>query len=468
MSYLAIGLILLASIFVTVQRGPAGTFVFVFLPVVLMFSSIPSLAIPILPDMTSMHAVTYGVLLGMMIVGKLPSFRPHPVDGLILLLSIAATATSYANGNLWTIVSSVGAETLHWIVPYYMARLAFRDVAVRRQMAIVLAIITCIIAFAGVIEWRLKPLIVAKVLGRLHLSNAFSEFVQPRFGFFRAMSTGEHPIDFGNMGILLTALIPTLAVTSGLRLRDPRILAGTLAGAVCVLTSMSFSSFSGAIAAIGIFAALRYIRGTETLLIPGVAALLVIGVIVTGVFLELDLAKLKPEGGAEIEGSFYTRVEIIQKSYNTYGESAGLLGYGDSVSGKAMSLKSVDNSYLLFLIKRGWLTIITWMLLAVSIGAIGMRMLLGQRGVVGRLPPAALVAALIGTMISMYTVWFGFNYAVLWICIVGMAVSMRQILDERMAAVAPRGFEPIMGGRREGMDSLRGPRPLIARAADLR
>ena len=70
----------------------------------------------------------------------------------------------------------------------------------------------------------------------------------------------------------------------------------------------------------------------------------------------------------------------------------------------------------------------------------------------------------------MYTVWFGFNYAVLWICIVGMAVSMRQVLGERMAAAAGvrRGFEPIMRGRREEMNVPRSPRPLIARAADLR
>src|SRR4051812_9344994 len=113
MSYLAIAIIFLASIAVTVQRGPAAAFAYVFLPVLLLFSSIPPLSIPILPDMTSIHAVTYGVLFGMMIVGKLPAFRPHPIDWIVLAISVLSTATGYVNGNLWTIVSSVGSETLH-------------------------------------------------------------------------------------------------------------------------------------------------------------------------------------------------------------------------------------------------------------------------------------------------------------------------------------------------------------------
>lgn len=472
MSFLAIAIILFASIAVTVQRGPAATFAYVFLPVALLLSSVPAVSLPILPDMSSMHAVTYGVLLGMLIVGKLPAFRIHPIDWLVVLLSITTIITGYVNGNLWTIVSSCGSETLHWLMPYYMARLAFTDVTLRRHMALILSAIAVCLAAASVVEWRLRPLIVAKILNQLNLSNVDSTFVQGRFGFFRAMVTGEHPIDFGNMGILLCALIPALAVTSGLGLRDNRIRFGTIAAAGMLMTSMSFSSYSGAILAIVTFLGLRYVYRSEILLVPGILAMFVAGFVATSYLLDFNLATLAVnEESAQIEGSFYTRVEIIQKTWSTYGESAGFFGYGDKVDGRMMMLKSVDNSYMLFLIRRGWAHLITRMLVAIAIGVIGTRMLLGQRGESARFPTAAIVAALVGTLVAMYTVWFGFIYAVLWTCMVGMLVSMRQVMLERTAAapVPVEGFEPAFPFRSREQPPLRpSPRPLIARAGDLR
>ena len=42
--------------------------------------------------------------------------------------------------------------------------------------------------------------------------------------------------------------------------------------------------------------------------------------------------------------------------------------------------------------------------------------------------PAACVAVLLGTMASMYTVWFGFVYSILWTLTLAMTVTMRQMI----------------------------------------
>ena len=470
MSFLAIGTFFVLALLVTLQRGPAATFAYVFLPVILLLAIVKPIFLYVLPDVSSMHAVTYGTLLGMLCAGRMPSLKLHPVDGLVLLVSVSTMATSLANGSFWTLVSSIGSETLHWLVPYYMARLAFKEPVLRKHMALILAGIAMALAFIGLIEWRLRPLFFSRILGTLGLSTVYSNLVQGRWGFFRAMTTAEHPIDYGNVGLLLMALIPSLAICGGLRLRDRRIVLGTLAAGVMAMTSMSFSTITGAAVALGLFVFLRYVRGSETLLIPAIVAIIVSGFVFTNHLLGIDLESIRPENDeAAIEGSFFTRVEIVQKSWAAFGSSAGFLGFGDNARTQAMELKSVDNSYMLFLVQRGWVHLGLRLAVMIAIAAVGMQMLRNARGERMRFPPAAAVGALVGVMISMYTVWFGFIYAVLWTCLLGMLVSMRQVMLGQMEASPVRGFEAMIAGGRAREDGFRtSPRPLVARAADAR
>lgn len=434
MNYLLIGIFFAAGLFQTIRKGPGSAFAYVYLPVLLLLSTVRPVSIEPLPDITSPIAVSYGVLLGMLLSGRIVFFKLHLIDFLVVGCSLTVVMTGYVNGEFWTIISATGNETLRWIVPYYMARLAFREQAIRRQMGLSLCFAAMAMGVIGLIEFRLFPLFFSRLLESLNMTIVHNTMVLGRFGFFRAMVTAEHPIDLGNVGMLLAGLIPALCITGGIPLSDKRVLGGLAGTAMIVIASMSFSSIAGMFAAVCIFIALRYIRRSELFLIPGVLAVILAGFAFTNHLLEQDLEQLKPASGeVAFDGSYYIRVLIIQNSWNSYGQNAGWLGFGDDGLNKdVLQLDSVDNSYMLFLMRRGWVHLLLRLFIAVMIAYIGTRMLKNAVGESQRTPAAAIIAVLFGAMVAMYTVWFGFVYAVLWTCMLGMLVTMRQLMSERM------------------------------------
>jgi hypothetical protein len=454
MHYAIITAIFVLSAYWTIRRGPGGTFAFIFIPVLLLLGVVRPVVLPTLPDVTSIMAVSYGTVVGMIIGGRFPRIRPHLVDAIVVLMSFFVVITGILNGEFWTLVSATGNETLKWIIPYYMARVAFRDVALRRHLALTLCWVAMALASMGAIEFRLWPLFFSRLIASMGLSTAHNEMVQGRWRFFRAMVTCEHPIDFGNVGLLLAGIVPALCVASGLRLRDWRVIGGTIAGAMIVGESISFSSIIGFGVALMIFLALRYVRKSEYLLVPGVIAVAIGGFLFTANLLTIDLESIKPANVEEqLAGSYYVRVLIVQNSWNRFGQQAGLLGFGDdTISKQDLGLESVDNSYMLFLMRRGWIHLSLRLLLALVIASLGTAMLRKARGV-ARVPPAALVAVLLGTMASMYTVWFGFVYAVLWTLALGMMVTMRQIIGGTVKQEVPATLPaaPVYG---RGFDVL--------------
>ena len=66
--------ILVLSIYQTMRRGPGGTFVYVFVPVLLLLGVVRPITLPVLPDMTSMMAVSYGTVFGMLAAASLVFF----------------------------------------------------------------------------------------------------------------------------------------------------------------------------------------------------------------------------------------------------------------------------------------------------------------------------------------------------------------------------------------------------------
>jgi hypothetical protein len=453
MNYLLIGIFFIAALIQTIRKGPGYVFAYVYLPVQLLLSTVKPAQITTLPDITSPVAVSYGLLIGMLISGRLAFFKAHLIDYLVVLCSISIVVTGYVNGEFWTIISATGNEALGWLIPYYMARLAFRDGIVRRQMGLSLCFVAMAMGLIGMIEFRLYPLFFSRLLVQLGMADVYNEMVLGRFGFFRAMVTAEHPIDLGNVGLLLGGLIPALCLSSGLRMRDWRVMGGIAGAGMILIASMSFSCLAGAMVAFGIYLTLRYIRGSEAFLLPGVVAAIIGGFAFTAYLLSIDINTIRPTDGQEVafDGSYYVRVLIIQNSWNTYGQGAGLLGYGDSGLKKdVLGLDSVDNSYMLFLMRRGWLHLGLRIFIACAIAYIGWKMLRKARGQMQRAPAAALLAVLMGTMVSMYTVWFGFVYAVVWTCTLAMLVTMRQMMAERLEARQPMQAEQFMS------------RPLIA------
>ena len=437
MHYLVDAIILVVSFLVTVRYGPGRTFVWVFVPVLLLLGAVRPVELPKLPDINSTMAVSYGVLMGMIVVGRVPAIRLHLIDFLVLAISISTILSAVFNGVFWTLVSAIGSEALRWLVPYYMARLAFREAELRTQLAKLLCGIAITLGMMGLIEFRLWPNFFSRMLVDSGLSIAVNDMAMGRFGFFRAMVTGQHPIDFGNMGLLMACAIPMMAATGGLRMRSLLVVGGVLASLAMVVESISFSSFFGTAAAVTTFLVLRYVRFSELLLLPGVVAAVIGGFVFTNNLLSKDLETLRPaDNETNIAGSYYVRVLIVQNSWNSYGKSAGLIGYGDdNLNKKELQLDSVDNSYMLFLMRRGWLHLTLRIVLAFAIAYLGMQMLRKARTPAARIPPAAAMAALFGTMMSMYTVWFGFIYAILWTLLLAMTVTMRQMIAGRVANI---------------------------------
>jgi hypothetical protein len=442
MHYIVIAIIFFWSLYQTIRRGPAGAFVYAFLPVLLCLSIIKPISVTGLPDIFSPLAVSYGVLVGMLVSGRFPAFKPHLIDWIVLACSLTVILTGYYNGVFWTLVAITGTETLRWLVPYYMARLAFRDPGLRRTMGLLFCWVAMAVGTMGLIEFRLWPLFFSRML-EVFGSTPFNDIVHPqRMGFFRAMVTCEHPIDLGNTGVLLAGLIPAMAIAGGVRLKDWRVIGGILASGAIVIESISFSSFIGLAVAGSIFATLYFIRNSELFLVPLTIAAIVGGFVFTNHLLSIDLQAIKPASEKEqLEGSFYVRTLIVQNSWNTFGKDAGWIGFGDiNIDKKVLGLDSVDNSYMLFLMRRGWVHLSLRLVLAIMVAYVGMKMLRQARTPATRLPAAAFVAALMGIMVSMYTVWFGFVYAVLWTCTLAMTVTMRQMMAEQAFAALGRGF----------------------------
>ena len=66
------------------------------------------------------------------------------------------------------------------------------------------------------------------------------------------------------------------------------------------------------------------------------------------------------------------------------------------------------------------------------------------------LPLGVGVAAVLGIMAAMYTVWFGFAYSVMWVVMIGVTMSMCDVLifgaPANRTAAAARQFAPQQRG----------------------
>lgn len=473
MNLVVLSIFFVASLFLTLRRGPGAAFTYVLLPGWLLLSQIKPINISPFPDFDTASVVSYGVLLAIGITGRFPTFKFHPIDGVIVALTVSLLLTAYSTGNSWTIVASFGTELFTWIMPYYMARVAFRDASMRKHAAYIVACCAMLIAFFALIEFRLNPLIYSRTLEPFGLNVAANRMALGRAGYWRAMSSFAHPIDLGNGAILTGGLLAVFTFTSGLRLWPIRfsnlfLIGGYCAAATMLMASVSFSSLFGAAVGAAVFLTLRYVR-LSSYGLPLLIIALACGLIFMTYRLQTVDITLKPQftGQSTIGDSYWVRGLIVQRAM-PFVQSAGFFGHGgQSLSRAELGLESVDNSYLLFIMRRGWMFVTLWFVLAMAIAFTGLKMLGGTAGKF-RSPAAAAIAALVGVMVAMYTVWFGFVYAVLWTMMLGLFVTMSQMMreaKERMA-VAPTPF-PI--GRTRPMMAIPVTlpnRPLVASPLD--
>lgn len=447
MNSVATGAIFLAALLVTTYRGPGAALAVVYLPALILFSKVPAVQLSLIPDAIAPIAAVYGILSGSILRGRGPSLRLTSVDWIVALLLVVDIVSAANTGNAWGVVSVLGSNGLQLVAPYFIVRCTFwqRDVQ-RLALRSMMAIILFLLPFA-LIEMRLWPRhFDAVVLANFGVVNWHTFSLPLRFSLFRATTSFMHAIDLGLGAGLIFGSILVFALQSRLRLWKPWIAASLGAAFFAMISALSFTSFVAFGAAALLYCLMRRIPSIRTGLVPGVIVMIGIGFLLTYWLAHLPVTYAAEPGNA-IASSFWTRHTVISVAWDT-ATKAGFFGWGWGIE-KAVDMESCDNAYLLIAMTRGWLGLGLWLLLPVCLAVLVSRGLRAPRSVQQAQVIVIAFSAVVGTMIGMYTVWFGFTYASLFMIMTGLAVNSAQAPVQARARVATRRSE------RRGMEGVR-------------
>lgn len=453
MSFLSIGVIFLFAVAATLSWGAGTALAVVYLPVVILLNMLREMALPGVPDIGAGSAVIYGIMLASVPrIGESMGIRLNLVDGLILALTGSAMITSMITEHLYTAVSTAGSYFLTFVGPYFLARVAF--VSPRNRERALWGILFClpVLVLFALIEVRFWPHFYMDLLSRFKIYQEATDVAMRRYGFFRAQVSFAHPIDFGNASVILLGMVYALAGSTKVGLRNTTVRAALLGLLVCALTSLSFTSYI-ALAALGaIFFTMRWFRLARTMLVSGVILGIVGGVMVTGWFLTVN-PNSNDDAGA-LEGSVRNRALIIQSSLDK-AKSAGPFGFGSNLSQEELGIESVDNTYLLLIMRQGWVYIAMWLAIPLVLAWRGGRALKRCMNGNEQRPVIGALATIFAMMVAMYTVWFGFTYALLWMVALGLAVTLVDVCLERSPVRQPMQARGMFRPRNRAMEALR-------------
>ena len=405
----------------TISRGAGSAFAYLYLPALLFLGEIRGISVPGLPDPTASTAAIYGILFGSVIGGRGPRIRLVATDYIFALMTLAYIVSAVTTEIFYTGVSIFGALILEIVAPYFIARISLEQPSSQRSALRVLATAAPIIAAFALVEFRFWPHFYAQLLNAIGIYDTVSLFGASRFGVFRARASFIHPIDFGNSAVLIFAAILVLAVRSGVGLRDTRVRIGLAATLICLVSALSFTSFLGAIAAVGLYVGLSTFPASRRFLAPAVAALIACGIGYAGYLATAPFQfEENPLDTNALASSYWVRQLIIREAWN-YATTAGLFGWGRLVA--VGDLLSLDNAYLLIAIQRGWVALGLWLALPFSLGILAARGLRATRSPRTTRPILWGFCATLGTMIAMFTVWFGSAYASLFVVVIALTVN---------------------------------------------
>ncbi|MGN6726277.1 MAG: hypothetical protein ACTHLZ_10190, partial [Tepidisphaeraceae bacterium] len=305
-----------------------------------------------------------------------------------------------------------------------------------------------IIGLCSAWEARLEPNKTARILHKLQWDETSNVMVMYRFGLARAIATAGQPIDLGNTGLIVGAMILILVPATGTSWRSPMAIAGILGASAMVFFCVSFTAwFSMVLAFLFYFLLSR----------PGLGKYLVVPILlieITGMvgisykWLHTPISEERPED--QLEASKWIRTRIIQDAWSKCIDS-GWFGFGKSLDTSDIAVGSVDNSYLLFIMRTGWFSLGAFVVFMLVVAAKGAAALGRARTASERYPAAAAVAGCLAIFFAMYTVFFGFGYAILFCCLVGMLSTMSEMLAARAPAMtigyagAPTYGTPVGG-----------------------
>ena len=446
MSQVTIGLIFVLAFLVTAFRGAGWGFVMVYLPAMILLNQLPQ--IPIVHAPLAAHfAAIYGIILAMPFRPESLRFKWSSVDTIIALLLISSTITAFNTENFEAGINNFRTELVTWVGPYFLARIVFRNVEIRRGALYVLIALMAIISTAALIEFRIQPYFYLHLLQGLGMNNKIPTMAYYRFGFFRVAGPVQHPIYFGNMCLVLIGMIAVLARTTGTKLTNPWVALALFGALGCLVTSISFTPYIGLGAGIAVLLTLVMLPFTRKLVLP--LTLLGIGVLFTFTY-TVAHQKIGDKPDGELAGSLWTRKEIIQQSWKK-AASAGAFGYGRQLNfgndeDDDFDLSSVDNAYMLHTMMHGWIYTTLWVSIAVFFS---MRMTFAFFKITHEsqvFPLAVATATVLALMVSMFTVWAGALYVVVWSVMLGLSNTLIDlVMHPEMATESTR--RPMAMGR---------------------
>jgi hypothetical protein len=444
MSQLTIWTIFALAFLVTLLRGAGWAFVLVYLPAMLLLSQLPEIQIAHAP-MSAQFGPIYAILLALPFRRESLRIRWCSIDTIVVLLLISSTITAWNTEVFETGINNFRNELMTWVGPYFLARIVFRSVDIRRAALHVLTGVMAIISVAALIEFRLIPYFYLHVLQDMGMGNYIHAMAYSRYGFFRVAGPVAHPIYFGNTCLVLLGMVAVLAKTSGKSLKNPWV-ALTLFGAFgCLVTSISFTPYIGLVAGTAFFLTLMLVPFARKLVIP--LTLLVIAIMFTFTY-TVAHQKLGEKPDGELQASLYIRKTIIHESWKQ-AVNAGAFGFGknyDFHEDEDFDLSSVDNSYMLFTMTRGWVYTCLWISIAIFFS---LRMTLAFGRVTHRsqiFPLSVATATILALMVSMFTVWGGALYVVVWAIMLGLSNTlMDMVLDPDLlrAPTGPHGLRAL-------------------------
>jgi hypothetical protein len=438
MSFLFIAFVFIAAVLITLNRGAAITFALLYLPVLLLFSSVRRIGLPGLPDMSSTYAIIYGILAALVLKGGEPMpIKWNIVDTLMITMVGVMVIGAIQTDKLWTGVNTGGEQFFGILAPYFLARMAFQSSEARRIALRSCIIAAFVIAFFALIEVRLRPYFYSRLLKPIGLFTATNTMVLHRFGLMRALTTFNHPIDMGNACLLLTGLILIFATTTQVGLKNNWVRLGLCAALGSAFCSLSFTAFMGLFTAIGLFTMFWYFKFSMRVLPLVYIGLLLGGLAATVYMNKMKLAQEVPEDSS-LNSSLWMRATIVQNCW-PFCADAGAFGWGKKIKKEDLDLDSVDNSYLLFVMRRGWLFFAAFMVIPLALTWRGAKAYGRTWSPAQRIPLIAGITTVLAIMVAMFTVWFGFVYSVLWVITMGLVGS---IIDKILAAQTVPAYAP--------------------------
>lgn len=452
MSVAVIALCFLSALLLTLLRGAGSAFVFAYLPALLLLSQLPALALPGIPDARAPTAAVYGILLGGLWGGRLPHLRMATVDYIVVALLLTHIISALTTGTAYAAVSVLGTMGLRLVAPYFIVRCTFERRDVQRQALVVLIAVFLVVGLFSFIEMRLWPNTYRNLLLSLGLAEGEGPgMALRRYGFFRAHASFFHAIDLGNGAALVFASIAILAWRTATDLRNLWVVAGLAAAFVAWISAISFGSLLGSASGFCLYVVLSTFRRSRYLPVAGVASLIFVGFALTAYMANTPLGE-RPPATEPLAQSYWVREVIVHRSWHA-ASTAGLFGWGFRLDEVLPERGSTDNAYLLILIREGWVALVLWLALPVCLATLAST---GLRKTRSRTHAHAILAgfsAVVGIMISMFTVFFGFIYASLLLIVVALTVNTAQAAGGRDVRRRPSIKRRAWGANREPLAS---------------